>query len=211
MLVRPRCWCVAAALLAALGCATSSRPSAPLPAPAISQTLRPGDAVRLRIWREPDLSGDFPIDENGVAVLPKLGSQRVIDQSPDSLRTRLTAAYESFLRNPSIEVVPLRRVQILGAVRNPGLYSTDATMTLSDAIALAGGVAPQGKPDDVQLVRDGVRVMSKISRATRIAEMPLQSGDQLYVPERSWVTRNAGVVSAAITATVSLIIAFSKR
>ena len=35
--------------------------------------LRSGDALRLRIWREPDLSGDFTIDDDGVVTLPKIG------------------------------------------------------------------------------------------------------------------------------------------
>src|SRR6266704_165227 len=41
---------------------------------AISTVIRPGDVVRLRIWREPDLSGEFTVDETGTVVLPKLGA-----------------------------------------------------------------------------------------------------------------------------------------
>src|SRR5271163_4739261 len=50
-----------------------------------SAVLLPGDVVRLRIWREPDLSGDFPVDEHGTAVFPKIGPTPVAQVTTDSL------------------------------------------------------------------------------------------------------------------------------
>ena len=46
-------------------------------------TLKPGDVVRLKIWREPDLSGDFVVDEHGGVVVPKLGRVPVVGLSPE--------------------------------------------------------------------------------------------------------------------------------
>src|SRR4051812_35889186 len=63
--------------------------------------LRSGDIVRLRIWREPDLSGEFVIDEQGVVVFPKVGPIRVLGTSSDALRDTLVKSYQVFLRNPS--------------------------------------------------------------------------------------------------------------
>src|ERR1700677_767450 len=51
-----------------------------------SATLLPGDIVRLRIWREPDLSGDFPVDERGTVVFPKIGPTAVAAMTTDSLK-----------------------------------------------------------------------------------------------------------------------------
>lgn len=170
-------------------------------------TLKPGDVVRLKIWREPDLSGDFLVDEHGGVVVPKLGRIQVVGLSPDSLKSQLIDAYSVYLRNPSIEVVLLRRITILGGVRNPGLYPVDPTMTLAEAYALAGGIAPEGKLNEVELVRGGQRTSYKISETTRIADTPLQSGDQLYVPTRSWLSRNTWVVTAAIGTTTTVLFA----
>jgi polysaccharide export outer membrane protein len=172
---------------------------------------RPGDVIRLRIWREPDLSGDFPVDQSGVVIFPKIGPIVVSVESPDSLRAKLVRAYQEYLRNPSIDVTLLRRVNILGAVRSPGLYPVDATMTVADALALAGGTTPQGDPRKIELIRNGKRLIARVSRNTRIADAPIRSGDQLYVPERGWVSRNAIVVASAITASASLIIALARR
>lgn len=179
--------------------------------PAVAAALQPGDLIRLKIWREPELSGDYLVDEVGIAVFPLLGPIQVTTESPESLKTRLIAAYGEYLRNPAIEVLPLRRVNILGAVREPGLHPVDATMTLADAIALAGGSTPQGDVDKIDLIRAGTRIKGRLSQTSTLADLAIQSGDQLFVPERSWISRNSGILATTISASVSLIIALFIR
>lgn len=173
--------------------------------------LRLGDIVRLRIWREAEMSGDYTVNEDGDVVLPRVGAIRVAGEQPAEVKTRITQAFSRFLQNPSIEVTLLRRVQVLGAVRNPGLYPVDPTMTVSDALALAGGTTTDGSPNRVVLIREGVRLPVKLEANTPIASASIRSGDQIYVDQRSWISRNTGVVTAAITGVVSLIIAFGTR
>jgi protein involved in polysaccharide export with SLBB domain len=195
----------------AYACAASAatRPVPP-PQPSIAASdtalaLRPGDAVRLRVWREPELSGDFPVDESGIVVLPKLGPRRVDTEHPDSLKRWILAAYSEFLRNPSIEVLLVRRIQVLGAVRNPGLYPVEPMMTVADAIALAGGTTPQGRSNKVELRRQGERVPGKLAGRLLIGESSIRSGDQIFVPERSWISRNPGIVIGAVGLLTSII------
>ena len=179
--------------------------------PVAQDRLRPGDLIRLKIWQEPELSGDFVIDAAGEVVLPKVGTMQVLEDSPEMLEDRIVAAYSQFLQHQSIDVTLLRRVQVLGAVRNPGLYPVDATMTISDALALAGGATTDGRPDRVELVRDGKRIESELGPETRLSGAAIQSGDQLFVPERSWLARNTGLVAAGLSTGASLIIAFLAR
>jgi polysaccharide export outer membrane protein len=157
-----------------------------------SPTLAPGDVVRLKIWREPDLSGDYSVDEGGIAVFPKIGAVGVQALTTDSLKRYLVATYEAYLRNPAVEVTVLRRVNVLGAVRNPGLYQVDATKTVADVIADAGGATSDGNRKRVDLLRTGTQFSLTLSRDTRLADTPLRSGDQLFVPDRSWLSRNSG-------------------
>lgn len=171
----------------------------------VGNRLQPGDVVRLRIWREPDMSGEFTVDETGVVVFPRVGEYNVLHDTPESLNTRLQADYRTYLVNPSIEVTVLRRVRIMGAVNRPGLFPVDPTITVADALAMAGGATPLGDPDKLQIIRDGERIDVDVSQDTRIADSPIQSGDQLWVPERSWFARNTGIVAAAITGAVTLI------
>jgi len=173
--------------------------------------LLPGDVVRLRIWREPDLSGDFQVDDQGTVVLPKIGALSIKEMPAASLKSMLITKYSTYLRDPAIDVTVLRRVNVLGAVKNPGLYPVDATMTVADVLALAGGVAPDGNPDKGELIRAGTRLDVKLSRRTKIGDTPMQSGDQLYVPQRSWISRNPGVVAGTLTAVAGIVVSLLVR
>ena len=163
-------------------------------------TLQPGDMVRLRIWREPDLSGDYPVNEAGEVVLPKLGPLTVSEISGDSLQHMLVASYARFLRQPSIDVILLRRVSVQGEVRSPGVFQVDPTMTVSSVLALAGGPSSDGNTNRIELRRDGQQIEVKLAPETQLLESPLRSGDQLWVPKRSWWSRNTAVIASTLTA-----------
>ena len=168
--------------------------------------LQPGDVIRLRVWREPDLSGEFPVDETGTAVFPKLGATKVGSITADSLRTMLVNTYSQYLVDPAIEVTFLRRVTILGAVNRPGIYPVDPTMTVHDVFALAGGTLPNGNPKHFELRRSGQQIDVDFSQDTPIGRTSIRSGDELYVPERSWFSRNGiYVIGGLITATAIVV------
>lgn len=187
--------------------AAAMHAASPATGPTVSpDPARPGDVIRLRIWREPDMSGDFPVDETGVAVLPKIGATRVTEKPADALQRDLVAAYVPFLSHSSVAVTVLRRVQITGAVKNPGLYPLDPTVTIGEAVTVAGGVTPEGRTDRVDLVRGGTRVAVALTRDMRVGNSPVHSGDQLVVPERSWVSRNAVIVVSAVSAAASILV-----
>lgn len=171
---------------------------------------QPGDVIRVRIWREPDLSGDFTVDEKGMVVLPRLGPLQVTREPADSLEAKLVRGFASYLSHSAIEVTLLRRVKVLGAVRDPGLYPLDATMTIGDAVALAGGVTPEGRADQIEVIRNGLALPDKLSPEARISDTTIQSGDEIYVPERGWISRNPGVFAGLISATATLIFALTR-
>ncbi|HSH44441.1 MAG TPA: polysaccharide biosynthesis/export family protein [Longimicrobiales bacterium] len=180
-------------------------------APTSGFPLRAGDVIRLRIWREPDLSGEFTVTPQGTVTFPKLGELAVVDRPPEEVEEEIRSSFDRFLRNPSIEITMLRRVNILGFVRAPGLYPVDPTMSLRDVLAMAGGVLPNGREDRLELLRGEARIVTPVTGGMRLDDLGVRSGDQLYVPERPWLNRNAsivaGVASTLITASVSLIIA----
>ena len=170
-------------LMVAVGAARPTLAQAPVAAAvqvasdtsAGSATLLPGDIVRLRIWREPDLSGDFPVDEKGTVVFPKIGPTAVAAMTTDSLKHLLVTTYAQYLRDPAVEVTFLRRVTVLGAVKNPGLYPVDPTMTVSDAVALAGGALPNGRPHNFELRRGGQKIDVDFNVSTPIGHTPIRS------------------------------------
>jgi polysaccharide export outer membrane protein len=172
------------------------------------ERLKPGDVIKLWIWQEKDWSGEFLVPESGEVVFPRIGARNVTTQSKSALRDSILDALRIYLNNPSIEISFLKRINILGAVRTPGVYNVDETMTVATALALAGGAERDGKQDRVELYRGDQKLIASINRRTRIVELPLESGDQLYVPERSWTNRNTPVIAALVSGVVSVAIAF---
>ena len=195
----------AAALLLALAGTGWAQADTAGTATAQGSVVQPGDMIRMKVWREPDLSGDVIVDPNGDATLPRLGPTRVVGLSPDSLRRLVVTTYAQFLRDPAVDVMVLPRVTILGAVRNPGVHNLDPTLTIADALALAGGASADGKQDQVELRRRGERVPVHLTLDARLADTPVRSGDQLVVPERSWLARNAGLMLGAGSLGISVI------
>ena len=197
-------------LAAAIWVASAVRAPAQAIVQQSSASLRPGDSLRVRVWREPDLSGVFMVDEHGDLTFPRLGRRSVVNVPIDSIRARVQREYAEFVRDASVEITPLYRVRVNGAVRNPGLFTVDPTMSVGDAIGLAGGVSPEGRSGRVDLVRDGRRIATSISPSSRLVELALRSGDELYVPERAWITRNTGLLFGGLSAIASLFWAFNR-
>jgi protein involved in polysaccharide export with SLBB domain len=133
-------------------------------------TFQPGDVIRVQVWREPDLSGSFRV--NG--ALPLLGEKRVTDIPIDDLAGVLAEDYRVHLRNPSINITPLRKVLVMGAVRTPGSYEVNPIETVIGVIAQAGGVERDGHPDRVRVVRDGQLLHEKVSLESTISGLNLR-------------------------------------
>jgi protein involved in polysaccharide export with SLBB domain len=161
-------------------------------------TLGPGDGLRIRIYREPDLSGEYVVDERGVVVLPKIGEWRVTGIPADSVRGAIRVALRQFLTTESIEITPFRRVAVTGAVLRPGLYPVDPSMSVADALIQAGGVAPIGKERVVELRVAGAQTGTRLSAETRVWDTGAGGTRQLHVPQKPWAQRN-GTLLASLT------------
>jgi len=169
--------------------------------------LLPGDALQVRIWLEPDLSGDFVVDEDGVVTLPMLGRISTDDVPVRRLRRQLLDMYQLELRNPSITITPVRRVYVLGEVNRPGLYGLDPTASLASAVALAGGANREGDLRKLSLIRGGEPVMTGIDPATDLLSTGIRSGDQIFVDRRGWWERNQNFVVSTVLGVAGIAVA----
>ena len=187
------------------GCSSGGAPqqSPPIVSDAV-HPLAPGDAVRINYWREVDMNGEFPVDEAGFVVLPMLGRIEVAGRDPIALKRLLMDGFEAQLREPEIEITFLRRVSILGGVQTPGLYLLDPTMRLADAVALAGGASSTGDLKKTSILRDGQDVTESVSLSAPLVNQ-LESGDQIYIREKSWLERNGVVIAATLISAGAII------
>jgi polysaccharide export outer membrane protein len=165
-----------------------------------------GDKVVLKVWREPAWSDAFLVDPAGEVVLPRIGRMRVVGMTAavleDSVRVRLA----TYLREPNVDVIVLRRVAVLGAVKKPDVLFVEPVTTLQDVIAQAGGLTEDGDPNRVEIRRGDERIT--VGRWREVAARPAQvrSGDQVIVGQRNWWSRNAlaALSSVAVAASVLL-------
>lgn len=176
-----------------------------------SLTLRSGDVIRVQIYREDDLNGDFLIDEDGVAVLPLLGPRRVTGIPMRDLRTQLAEAYREHLRNPSISITPLRRINVLGEVQRPGVYAVDPTVSVADAVSMAGGATAAGDLRRIRIIRGGQVLRERVGAAETLRSAGVWSGDQVIVDRRSWFERNSTFVVSTVLSVTSIIIALVRK
>lgn len=167
--------------------------------------MSPGDLVRVEIWQERDLSGDFLVQPNGNVVFPLLGEQRVTGIPVGTLRDSLRVRYRRVLRNPSISITPLRRVQVLGEVVRPGVYIMDPTVSLSGLLAMASGPNPNGDVRKISILRDGAVFRPRMGAGMTLMEADVRSGDQVVVGQKSWTVRNSTfLISMIPVATATL-------
>jgi polysaccharide biosynthesis/export protein len=147
------------------------------------QTLGGGDAIRVTVFQQPDLTTEARISERGSIVMPLVGEVKVAGSTPAQAGAKIAGEYKKgkFLKNPQVAVslTTLRshQVSVLGMVARPGRYGLDDTSsTLSDVIAAAGGIAAGGS-EVVTVMRKGKPMKVDLFAKT----FPLQSGDTVNV------------------------------
>jgi protein involved in polysaccharide export with SLBB domain len=182
-----------------LAIALFALPLAPVSAQeaAAQLVLQSGDAVQVKIWREPGLSGEFGVNDRGEVVFPLIGTRNVTGQPWAQVRDTLLAAFRRELRDPDVGLVPLRRVYVLGSVDKPGIFFADPLGTFAQAIAMAGGATTEGDPTHIRVVRGGTTVVPRIALDAVMSATDLRSGDQIFVERRSWFDRNSAAVVGA--------------
>lgn len=100
------------------------------------------DQLRITIFGEPELSGEFVIDGEGAVSLPLVGEVPALGQTIRSFQAEVQSRYASgYLREPSlsVEVLNFRPFYILGEVNRPGEYPYGNGLTVLNAIATAEG------------------------------------------------------------------------
>lgn len=181
-----------AALAAGISLTLPHAIEAQTPAAASSEfIIRAGDVLRIRVWPDSAIGGEYPVEETGIAYLPVLGAVQAGGMTLSALRAELRRLYSEALRSPAVSVTPVFAVSVLGAVQRPGLYHVDPTQTLFDAVSLAGGFRDDARSDRVRLVRNGesieVNARYVLEHGGSDLALSLRSGDRIVVPEgRQW-------------------------
>ena len=147
--------------------------------------LGANDRVRIIVFGQPTLTGEYTLDGNGVLAFPLIGNVDANGQSPDQLQKAIASKLDpDFLRNPSVsaEVITRRPFYVIGEVQKPGNYPYVTDMTALQAVAMAGGYTYRARQNNLYLKR-----LDANGRMVRIAATPetkIQPGDTVEIKER---------------------------
>ena len=204
-------WFLAALLIAPLGSASTQRPARPPNDP----ILRVGDALRITVWRQPELSGEFVVAPDSTLVHPVYQAVKVAGAPLPVVKERLRSLLVTYDQEVRLVVEPLFPVTVAGEVRQPNLYRVPQGTTFAQAVALAGGPTELGRLEQVRVIRrDSAMVIDLGSRGyARYEAVPIASGDQILVARRSSfnVLRDVLYPLASLTAAVAAVLAYSKQ
>lgn len=146
--------------------------------------LGAGDKLKITIFDEPDLSGEFELDGGGGVALPLIGQMQALDLSPRELEARIEAKLlDGYLLRPrvSIEVLSYRPFYIMGEVNQPGSYPYRAGLNVLNAAALAGGFTYRADEGDIEISREAAVGGGRFEAAPLTEIKP---GDVIRVKER---------------------------
>lgn len=156
----------------------------PATGPSKEYVLGVGDRVRLTVYGETDLSGDYEVGSTGIIAMPLIGdivaANTTLNQFEKSVKSKLSQGY---LRDPRVnaQVVNYRPFFILGEVSKPGSYPYVNGMTVVNAVALAGGYTYRADKADITMTRANDPSKADVAVSEETTVMP---GDIIRVPER---------------------------
>ena len=146
-------------------------------------TLGSGDRLKVTVYGEADLSGEFQVDGAGGVSFPLIGQVMVKGLSLRQLEQRLVEKLkDGYLVNPrvSLEVLNYRPFYILGEVSKPGQYEYVSGITLYNAVAMAGGYTYRARQNKAQITRGNPETVTEGSDHATI----ILPGDIINIQER---------------------------
>ncbi|MGE0740467.1 MAG: polysaccharide biosynthesis/export family protein [Hyphomonadaceae bacterium] len=163
-------------------CATPSATPADMTQP-VEYRLGPGDQLRITVFNEPDLSGQFLVGSQGTIAYPLVGDVRAAGLTVLEFSEALQTSLGQYVRTPnvSVEVANYRPFFILGEVQRPGTYPYSANLTVFNAVATAGGFTYRANRSRVYIRR--ANEAEERSYPLNIAT-PVLPGDTVRVAER---------------------------
>ncbi|HUW28403.1 MAG TPA: polysaccharide export protein EpsE [Sulfuriferula sp.] len=121
-----------------------------LPAAADDYRLGSGDIVHITVYGHPDLNIDARIDEQGKINFPLIGDVPVAGDTASVAQNHIGQALVKggYIKNAQVNLVVKQyrsmQVSVLGQVNHPGKYPLESTSTVTDLLAMAGGVTLAG-------------------------------------------------------------------
>lgn len=193
---------VVLAVAAITGCSSApAYPPAPgqVAEPGWNYLLGPGDSVNVFVWRNPEVSGSFPIRPDGKMTMNLIEDLQASGKTPTQLARDIEKALSKYIQEPIATVIVAggigpynQQIRVLGEASTPQAMGYREGMSLVDVMITVGGltdfadgnkayisrVAPDGKR-----VEMGVRLEDLLRDGDSTANVEIRPGDVLVIPE----------------------------
>ncbi len=156
--------------------------------------ISPHDVLRISVLGEDDLSVTTRVSERGAISFPLLGEVQVSGYTSLQFERRLEELLgKDYLVSPSvnISIIEYSTISVLGQVKKPGTFEIKGKMTISQAIAMAGGLTRIASPNGTKVIRKingekeviSVPLNDILKDGDLREDIPMKPGDLVVVPE----------------------------
>lgn len=200
-----------AASVALAGCAGTTRgpelPSASFggaeQAPGDQYIIGPLDELTVFVWRNPELSSKVQVRPDGRITTPLIADLPAVGKTPAQLADDIKGRLTTYIQDPLVSVIVEKfngtfsqQIRVVGATAKPASLPYRANMTLLDAMIEVGGLSEFAAGDRATLVRRDratgsekeyrLRIAQLLKRGDRRANVKLEPGDVIIIPESSF-------------------------
>lgn len=180
---------VLAWVLAIMGLMLSNTASAATP----GYQLSPEDILIISVWKEKGLESEVLVRPDGRISFPLIGHLQAAGRTPEQVQAEIEKRLKKFMPDPSVTVlvksVAGNKVFVIGKVTRPGPFPMGSNVDVMQALAMAGGLTPYAKSDEIRILRriKGKQVVFRF-RYSQVADgknlsqnIILKSGDVVVV------------------------------
>lgn len=185
--------------LALAACGPVHRGSSPATMPPTASdsefALAPGDTFDVRVFGEPEMSGSYRVAPDGTIDFPLIGRVDIQGLLPQQVAEQLKNLLQrGYLRNPQVSIAvkeqASKKIIVLGQVTRPGTFPYSPSMSVVEAVTMAGGFTPMAAKNDTTVTRveDGRKTSVKVPVGDisegKAGNYFLRPGDIVSIPER---------------------------
>ncbi|MBI1284097.1 MAG: sugar ABC transporter substrate-binding protein [Thiobacillus sp.] len=162
--------------------------------------LGPGDSVNVFVWRNPEVSGTFPIRPDGKMTMNLIEDMQASGKSPSQLARDIEKALSKYIQEPIATVIVSggigpynQQIRVLGEASKPQAMGYVEGMSLVDVMIAAGGLTDYADGNkayisrivksDGERVQQGVRLEDLLRSGDSTANVEIRPGDVLVIPE----------------------------
>jgi polysaccharide export outer membrane protein len=196
---------LAGAVILSLVLSACSTTSAYPPAPTVpakgadwNYLIGPGDTVQVFVWRNPDVSGSFPVRPDGKMTMNLVEDMPASGKTPSQLARDIEKSLSKYIQDPIVTVIVAggvgpysQQVRVVGEAAKPQALNYREHMSLIDLMIAVGGLTDYADGNKAYILRNengkkvplGVRLDDLIRGGDYSANVEMLPGDILVIPE----------------------------